>query len=117
MVRYLETFFRHRLLLTLPIAIAIVGTLGFVAQQPRVYSASVKIWVDRSAYGLTATDNAYLTPAQEQAEVITELLRTRAFCLSVGAQGKLTEELRSQAAGATGPVAKLQALVSPNPAS
>jgi uncharacterized protein involved in exopolysaccharide biosynthesis len=111
-VRYVETFFRHLLLLTLPIAIALIGAFGVVVAQPRVYSSSVKIWVDRSSYGLTASDNSYLTPAQEQSDVISELLRTRSFSLAVGKQGEIADELRSRAASnASQPIAKLQSFL------
>jgi uncharacterized protein involved in exopolysaccharide biosynthesis len=115
-VRYVETLFRHRLLLTLPIAIAVIGALGIVTQQPRGYSASLKIWVDRSSYGLTAAGNAYLTPAQEQSEMVSELLRTRSFSLAVGQQGGLRDELDAQAAHhAAGPVAKVQSRIGLGP--
>lgn len=108
MVRYVETFFRHRLLLTVPIAISVAVAIALVLIQPRAYSSSIKIWVDRTSYGLTAADNNYQTPAQEQADVITELLRTRSFCITVGDQGNLTTEISSGSSSSSGILGKVQ---------
>jgi uncharacterized protein involved in exopolysaccharide biosynthesis len=112
MLRYLETLFRHRLLVTTPLVICIVLSLGVVALQPRVFASTAKIWVDRPLLTAAHPANAYLTPADEQASVLQELLKTRSFNVLAAARGSLPDDLqRANAAAAKEPINRALALV------
>jgi polysaccharide biosynthesis transport protein len=93
MLRYLETFFRHRLLLISPTVVLVALAIGWVAFQPPTYDATVRLWVQRQQLVVNPNTNPYVTPAQEQAAVITELLGTRYFCAKVGARSGLDQFL------------------------
>ncbi|GAC1512794.1 MAG: hypothetical protein NVS1B3_16770 [Candidatus Dormibacteraceae bacterium] len=83
MVKYLEILFRFRvrfaILLVLLPAIAGIGTILLFP----TYKATARIWVDSPSYfGSGATPsgwNQYLTPAQNEADSLNQLLDTRAF--------------------------------------
>jgi uncharacterized protein involved in exopolysaccharide biosynthesis len=92
-VRYLETFYRHRLLMLMPILLALVGSLVLVVVQPRMYQATANLWFDASPLADSSAANPYVAPADAQAAVLHELLQTRAFSLSVAHQGPLAEYL------------------------
>ncbi len=83
--RLLEALFRHKLLLILPPLIipGIVTPIAFLYTPP-VYETAVGVWVDHPAT-LDYKDgfNPYITPANNQAARLGELLRTRAFLLDV----------------------------------
>ena len=46
MRRYVQAFFRHPFLLTMPIVIAVVISLGYEVRQPRSYNAAASMWCD-----------------------------------------------------------------------
>ncbi|MCC6173981.1 MAG: hypothetical protein IT305_01650 [Chloroflexi bacterium] len=79
--RLLETFFRHKVLILLPVVITplVVLPFAFLLVKP-YYEVEAGVWVDRPAYAPTSDDwNRYITPAQNQQGKLTELLRTRNF--------------------------------------
>lgn len=98
MVRLLETFFRHRLLLLGPVALVMVGAIGWVLIQPPMYDSTVRIWAERQTLVPDPNSNPYLTPAQEQAAVLTELVSTKYFDAKVGKRSQLADGIRSGAA-------------------
>ena len=102
MLRLIETFFRHRLLLLGPVALVMVATLGWVLIQPPTYEASVRVWTERQTLVPNPNSNPYLTAAQEQAGVLTELVSTRYFDVKVGKRSSLTNVIREQAAHGQG---------------
>jgi uncharacterized protein involved in exopolysaccharide biosynthesis len=117
MLRYLGTFFRHRLLVITPLVICVVLSLGVVAVQPRVFASTAKIWVDRPLLTAAHSSNAYLTPADEQTSVLQELLKTRSFCILAAARGSLPGDLqKANAAAAREPINRALALL-PGPRS
>jgi uncharacterized protein involved in exopolysaccharide biosynthesis len=97
MLRLLETFFRHRYLLLGPVALVMVATLGWVLIQPPTYEASVRVWTERQTLVPNPNSNPYLTAAQEQAGVLTELVSTKYFDVKVGRRSSLTNAIREQA--------------------
>jgi len=102
MVRLLETFFRHRLLLLGPVVLVLVGATGWVFIQPPTYDSSVRLWVERQTLVPDPNSNPYLTPAQEQAGVLTELVSTKYFDVKVGKRSPLAEAVRTSAATSQG---------------
>jgi uncharacterized protein involved in exopolysaccharide biosynthesis len=95
MLRYLDTLFRHRLLFISPTVLLVVLASGWVALQPPTYDATVRLWVERQQLVPNPNDNPYISPAQQQVSVISELLGTRYFCLKVGQRSKLNQFLGS----------------------
>lgn len=93
MLRYLETFYRYRLLVVAPIVIALIVGGSIVILQPRTYEASTKLWVDTTFLGQRISDNAYVTPADAQSAVLLELLKTRSFALKAGERFDLADEM------------------------
>ncbi len=105
MLRYLETFYRHRLVVIAPLVICMCVSLVLVALQPRTFAATAKIWVDRPLLTATVATNIYATPADEQTAVLQELLKTRSFCILAAARGTLPADLaRAHALDARSPV-------------
>jgi hypothetical protein len=89
--RFLEAFFRYKLLIVLPVVVIplIVGPVALLFG-PVYYETWVGIWVERPTY-LSYNDdwNRYNTPAQNQAGRLNELLRTRSFVLDVAKRTQL----------------------------
>ncbi|MBV8718301.1 MAG: hypothetical protein JO020_06565 [Chloroflexi bacterium] len=99
--RILEAFFRHKLLLLLPpILIPAVVTPIVVATAPTVYDSYVAIWVDHPTY-LNYQDgsNQWVTPAQVQANHMTELLHTHPFEVDVARRTTTLAPLVGSSAG------------------
>jgi uncharacterized protein involved in exopolysaccharide biosynthesis len=96
MLRYLETFYRHRLVLLAPLLLCLAVSLGVVVAQPRTYESATKIWTDRSSLGQQTPENAYIPAAEAQSAVVRELLKTRSFCLKVASRGLLLQALAAR---------------------
>jgi uncharacterized protein involved in exopolysaccharide biosynthesis len=112
MIRYLETFYRHRLILVAPVVLVLLISVSIVYFQPRAYDATSKLWVDKDLLGTTAVDTSFSAPADTQVAVLQELLKTRSFAVKVAARGPLVAALLSRrAAAAKDPVAQLSNVV------
>jgi uncharacterized protein involved in exopolysaccharide biosynthesis len=97
MIRYLETFFRHRLLFAVPIVLIVLVSAAVVLAQPIVYTASTRLWVDKPALDTGGDQsNPFVTPAAEQAQSLQELMNTRYFTVRVAHRGPLASVLASQ---------------------
>jgi uncharacterized protein involved in exopolysaccharide biosynthesis len=79
MNRYIQTFFRHRLLLIAPLVIALTASLGYALERPHKYVAQATLWADSPLPADSSIVTGKDTPAVNQAAVLTELLRTRDF--------------------------------------
>lgn len=97
MLRFIETFYRHRLLLLSPVALVLILAVGWVLIQPRGYDSTVRLWTERTSLVSNPNDNLYLTPAQVQAGVLNELLATKYFCVKAGRRGPLHDYLQQVA--------------------
>ena len=99
MRRYIEAAFRlkFRLLIGAVIVFGVVSAALYLAKQG--YGASATVWVEEPIYfadtGMTKNWNPYMTPADNQANILQELLRTRQFALNVanGAQIPMPNEV------------------------
>lgn len=97
--RFLETFFRHKLLILLPALITplVVTPFAFVMVKP-YYETWAGIWVERPAYVPNNDDwNRYVTPAQNQQERMNELLKTRSFTEDIAKRTSLRPLLDTSA--------------------
>jgi uncharacterized protein involved in exopolysaccharide biosynthesis len=108
MLRLIETFFRHRLLLLGPVGLVVVATVGWVLVQPPMYDSSVRIWAERQTLVPDPNDNPYLTPAQQEGAVLAELLTTKYFCAKVGWRSQLAQSIK--ASGSSGGGLRTQVL-------
>ena len=97
--RYIEAAFRlkFRLLIGAALVFGVVSAALYLAKQG--YGASATVWVEQPIYfadtGMTKNWNPYMTPADNQANILQELLRTRQFALNVanGAQIPMPNEV------------------------
>jgi uncharacterized protein involved in exopolysaccharide biosynthesis len=80
MHRHLETFFRHRVALLVPVVLSTGIALGIAADAQRTYTSSTTVRLDPSAAVVSSTQSlsAYYVSA------LDELLNTRAFTAKVG---------------------------------
>ena len=106
MVRYLETFFRHWVLLLAPLLIAVSASVGIALTHPRMYQASARVWFDSSTIVGNTSWNPYTAPADAQAASLKELLQTRNFARQVGQRGPLAEYLSHSSQAYTDPISK-----------
>ncbi|MCC7363135.1 MAG: hypothetical protein IT303_02090 [Dehalococcoidia bacterium] len=82
--KLIETLFRNKLALVLPVIIVPLVVMSFSTSQPS-YRSTATIWVSDpvDSDALLGHMSAYHTPAQNQAIVVSDLLSTRAFRLAV----------------------------------
>jgi capsular polysaccharide biosynthesis protein len=84
MLRYIESFFRNKWLITIPaLCLVLCGTALVLLVTPK-YTAGATIWIERSAYlEMPGKQNAWITPAQAEAGRFRELVSTRAFSQAI----------------------------------
>jgi uncharacterized protein involved in exopolysaccharide biosynthesis len=112
-LRYLETYFRHRFLLTLPVFVGLAIGLGIVLMQPRSYQANVSLWFDRTPLSdMTIQQSPYVDLSVTETNAVTELLATRTFSQKVGERSGLTNYLASHSSSGGDPVSKVTRLLS-----
>ncbi len=95
--RFLETFFRHKLLVLLPAIITplIVVPFAFLLVKP-YYETTAGLWVERPSFIPSSDDwSRYITPAQHQQGRLVELLKTRAFSEDIARRTSLAPLLES----------------------
>lgn len=89
--RALDVFFRHKILILMPMVLLVAVGIA-VAYQMRpepVYRANASVWTQRSTLldsGLGVETNPYLTPAQNQSQVFTDLLTLDSFVLDAASR-------------------------------
>lgn len=95
--RFLETFFRYKLLILLPAIITplIVVPFAYVLVRP-YYETTAGLWVERPSYVPTQDDwNRYVTPAQNQQQKLNELMQTRTFSEDIARRTSLAPLLQT----------------------
>lgn len=103
MLRYLETFFRNRWLITIPTLLLLLsGSAMAVMVQPQ-YGAMATIWAEKSTYlELPEQENRWVTPAQLHNGRFRELVRTatlsRAIADRVPAMAQATDTEKNRLA-------------------
>lgn len=88
---YLEAFFRHRVLLVMPILLACALAVAFAVTRPRQYVATAAVWADVpvSEQSTIGTTGGQSPPAAGQQALLTQLLATRSFSLAVAREAAL----------------------------
>jgi uncharacterized protein involved in exopolysaccharide biosynthesis len=101
-MRYLRTFSKYWYLYFIPVLIVplIMTVLGYRALM--LYQSSALIYVDQPVYLTLTNANPYLTPAQNQAESMAELLQSETFDSTIAAQTDLTKTIDLSTQGGRG---------------
>jgi uncharacterized protein involved in exopolysaccharide biosynthesis len=95
--RFLETFFRHKLLILLPAIMTplVVVPFAFLMVKP-YYETTAGLWVERPSYMPTTDDwNRFVTPAQNQQQRLNELMQTRTFAEDIARRTSLAPLLET----------------------
>jgi uncharacterized protein involved in exopolysaccharide biosynthesis len=98
-LKFVETFFRYKWLILLPPILIplIVGPIA-VMNAPSYYETGAGIWVDRATYLPGTSDfSSYISPAQNQINRISDVLRTRAFILDIASRTPYAEIAKTPA--------------------
>jgi uncharacterized protein involved in exopolysaccharide biosynthesis len=88
MLRFLESYFRHRWLYLAPIVIALIAGGAYTVTTPPSYTASGRLYVSQQNLlaDLTSSNTSgswWISPAQSTVTEINELIGTQAFIRSV----------------------------------
>ncbi|HUS16771.1 MAG TPA: hypothetical protein VM536_17385, partial [Chloroflexia bacterium] len=84
MRRYVECAFRLKYRLLCAGLLVAGSAFAFLYMSKQGYSSSATVWVDRPIYFSAPSNwNQYLSPADNQANILSELIRTRQFSLAV----------------------------------
>jgi len=98
-LRLLESYFRHRWLNILPLALLVATGAGYTLLKPRDYSSQGLIYVPSQSYLATLTNvtmdptSPWISPAQGTANEIKELLQTDSFIRSIIQKSDLAPQL------------------------
>ena len=92
---YIETFFRHRVLLMLPLVLGfLVGTV-FAFIQPREFKAVSSVWIDTPVpAGSSVESGGNTPPSTGQSVLLTQYLATRAFLTAVAENSPVSEKFK-----------------------
>jgi uncharacterized protein involved in exopolysaccharide biosynthesis len=95
--KVLEAFFRHVLLIVLPVVVIPMIVVAWVFSTPPQYEAQAGVWVERPAYLNYSGEELtrYLPPAKVQLDRLSELMRTRSFTTDVVKDTPLASYLRA----------------------
>jgi uncharacterized protein involved in exopolysaccharide biosynthesis len=82
--KYVHAFLRHKILLTLPIVLAFVASMGLTLRQPKSWMSGATLWADSAVPNdSTVFAPSDPTPAAQTAGLFQELLHTRSFLMKV----------------------------------
>jgi uncharacterized protein involved in exopolysaccharide biosynthesis len=109
---YLATWRRHRLLLCIPIVLAVAVAAWTVVGAAKSYDSSASLWVDNGGPGGSTLGNANsadgavtTSPSQEEQSALQELLATKQFVTAVGSRSSLSHYLARHPTAGFGPPA------------
>ena len=91
MLRFLDRFYRDRMLLLAIAALTVAVSLGVVLAQARLYESTARVWVDATVEG--DHPNPYVSPSDVGTQVLGELLKTRSFAVRVGERSRLSGDV------------------------
>lgn len=96
MKRYAETFFRYWLIALAPIVVLSLVGYAAIRSTPKTAQATAKLWIDPSASNLGASYNQYQTLAQNEQDVLTQLLQISSFDWAVARGSTLYMQMLSK---------------------
>jgi Mrp family chromosome partitioning ATPase len=81
--RYLELFFRHGILFSLPIVVALTAGVAYASTLPRSFTSTATLFCDASLPNASTLQDAVspgsVTPSADKASTLNEFLRTQSF--------------------------------------
>jgi Mrp family chromosome partitioning ATPase/capsular polysaccharide biosynthesis protein len=81
--RYLELFFRHRILFALPMVVALLAGVAYASKAPRSYTSTATLFCDASLPNASTLQQAVtpgsVTPSADKMSTLQEFLRTQGF--------------------------------------
>ena len=86
---YRETFRRHWKLLSIPIVVATLIGGWLVVSAPKSYRSTTSLWVNSPSYSSANAAPGATAPAADEQNVLSELLSTQEFLLTIGRQSGL----------------------------
>jgi hypothetical protein len=107
---YRETLRRHRLLLSVPVILGALVAAWFVLGAPKSYVSTASLWADTSAPNASSVGNvdpALTPPSTLEQAVLTELLTTKSFAVSVANHSTLGRYLATHGTSGFSPTALL----------
>jgi hypothetical protein len=108
--RYIETFFRHKVLLLTPLVLTLLVSVWYVTKQPTTFTSSSSVWFDTPVPGPAYFDsNGQAPPPAQQAQtLLTQLLTTNDFLVNTAKRGPFADAMgKGDAAAQENVVAKL----------
>jgi uncharacterized protein involved in exopolysaccharide biosynthesis len=97
--RYIETFFRHKVLLLTPLVLTLLVSFWYVKSQPTTYMNSMKVWFDNqlpSPGYLDPTGSNGPAPATTAQTLLGQLLSTRDFLVRAAQRGPAADYIAKQ---------------------
>ena len=103
--RYLDVLRRHKVLVLLPIVLALAVSVPLAVKKPHKFVGSTTVWFDTAVPNPSSLDPGQpysgSSPAQSGQAVFQELIATRQFLVAVGREGPLAARLATQGVPAT----------------
>ncbi len=92
---YIETFFRHRVLLMVPLVLGFLVGAVFAFNQPREFMASSSVWTDTPVPAEPSVGSGGNTPPSTgQSLLLTQYLATRTFLTAVAENSPVSEKFK-----------------------
>lgn len=95
MRRYQDTFARHKVVLLLPIAIAVLVSASYARSAPKTYQTNMNLWFDTAAPSASSLQQlpGGQTPAANGQTQLQEFIGTEQFLINVGRRGPLAADI------------------------
>jgi capsular polysaccharide biosynthesis protein len=95
--RYAETLFRYWLIALVPLVVLPLADYAFIRYTPKTLLTSANIWVNQSVADQPSLTNQYLTPAQIEANTLSQLLQSPSFDLAVARGSSIYRQMLARA--------------------
>jgi len=97
--RYIETFFRHKVLLITPLVLTLLLSVWYVSKQPTTYSPSTAVWFDNQLPNpgyLDPMGSNGPAPSTTALTLLSQLLSTQDFLDKTAQRPELADYIRTQ---------------------
>jgi uncharacterized protein involved in exopolysaccharide biosynthesis len=97
--RYIETFFRHKVLLLAPLVLTLLLSVWYVSSQPTTYTTSTAVWFDNQLPNpgyLDPMGSNGPAPSATAQTLLGQLLSTQDFLTKAAQRAPLADYIRAQ---------------------